>query len=214
MTLPRYRMVFAAVTMFVAIQALAADSVDPMATRLDHVIDRAIAEQRLVGAVIIVAKDGKTVYQRTAGFSDREAGRPMDQTAIFRLASMTKPIVSSAVMVLVHQGKLKLDDPVTKWLPDFQPKLPNGQKPIITIAQLLTHTAGLAYHSSPKTGGRSKLALDPDAPNLSMDERLRRIGRIELAFHTGHAVELLICDRRVGRSDLESYRPTVRRCGQ
>jgi CubicO group peptidase (beta-lactamase class C family) len=178
-------MVFAAVTMLLGIQAVAADSVDPMATRLDHVIDRAIAEQRLVGAVIIVAKDGKTVYHRAAGFSDREAGRPMDQTAIFRLASMTKPIVSSAVMVLVHQGKLTLYDPVTKWLPNFRPQLPNGQKPIITIAQLLTHTAGLAYHSSPKTGRATKVALDADAPSLSMDERLRRIGSVELLSTPG-----------------------------
>ncbi|WP_395854466.1 serine hydrolase domain-containing protein [Cystobacter fuscus] len=69
----------------------------------------------------------------------------MREDAVFRLASVSKPLVSAAAMALVDQGKLGLEDPVTKWLPTFRPKLADGREPVITVRQLLTHTAGLDY---------------------------------------------------------------------
>src|SRR5262245_12756892 len=95
-------------------------------SRVDAAIDRAITEQRIVGAVVLVSHDGQLVYQRAAGFANRESRRPMLVTTVFRLSSVTKPIVSAAALALIDQGKLSLDDPVTKWLPDFRPKLANG----------------------------------------------------------------------------------------
>src|SRR6185369_8490932 len=112
---------------------------------LDQVIDDAIATGRLAGVVLLVLRHGRPLYQRAAGFADREAGRVLQPDAIFRLASLTKPIVTAAAMRLVEQGQLQLDAPVTRYLPDFRPRLADGSVPVITIHQLLTHTAGLGY---------------------------------------------------------------------
>src|SRR5690349_18077060 len=89
------------------------------APTLDAVTDRAIAEGQIVGAVVLVAEDGQLVYHRAAGLADREAGTPIREESIFRLASMTKPVVSAATLALVEQGRLRLDDPVTRYLPEF-----------------------------------------------------------------------------------------------
>ena len=62
---------------------------------VDSAIDRALAEQRIVGTVVLVARDGETVYRRAAGLADRESGTPMREHAVFRLASLTKPIVTA-----------------------------------------------------------------------------------------------------------------------
>src|SRR5215467_11878837 len=113
--------------------------------RLDSVIDSAIAEKRIVGAVVLVARDGKVIYHRAAGLADREAGTPMADDTMFNYSSLTKPIVTAAAMKLIEQGRIGLDDPVTKWLPDFRPKLLHGSVATITVRQLLTHTAGLSY---------------------------------------------------------------------
>jgi CubicO group peptidase (beta-lactamase class C family) len=117
----------------------------PLADRLNLVIDSALARNRIVGTTILVARDGDIVFARAAGFADRENGQPVHADTIFRLASMTKPIVSAATLALVEQGKIHLDDPVTRWLLDFRPALPNGHRPTITVRHLLTHTAGLNY---------------------------------------------------------------------
>ena len=113
----------------------------PLADRLNLVIDGALARNRIVGTTILVARDGDIVFARAAGFADRENGQPVHADTIFRLASMTKPIVSAATLVLVEQGKIHLDDPVTRWLPDFRPALPNGHRPTITVRHLLADTA-------------------------------------------------------------------------
>src|SRR5262245_1903938 len=111
-----------------------------LAAEADRVIDQALSSRRIVGAVAIIARDAKVVYQRAAGLADREAGRTMRLDTVFRLASLTKPIVSTAAMILIERGQLALDDLVTRWLPSFRPALPNGERPPITVRQLLTHT--------------------------------------------------------------------------
>ncbi len=161
-----------------------------LAARIDKVLDQAIAEQRLVGVVVLVARDGKLAYHRAAGLADREAGRPMTEDAVFRFSSVTKPFVSVALMRLVEQGKIGLDDPVTKYLPDFRPKLAEGTTPVITISQLLDHTAGLTYglaegpsHPYHTLGVSDGL----DQSGLSLDENVHRIGQAPLAFAPGSA---------------------------
>ncbi|MCA3643750.1 MAG: beta-lactamase family protein, partial [Methylobacterium sp.] len=82
-------------------------STDPaLAERIDAVLSRQLDTQRLVGAVVLVARDGELVYRRAAGFADRESRTPMREDTLFRLASVTKPIVSAAAMTLVAQHKL------------------------------------------------------------------------------------------------------------
>jgi CubicO group peptidase (beta-lactamase class C family) len=159
-------------------------------SRIDATIDRAINEQRLVGAVVLVSHDGKLVYQRAAGLADRETKRPMQISTVFRLSSVSKPIVSAAALVLVDRGKLSLTDPVTKWLPDFNPKLASGEAPTITVRQLLTHTSGLGY----RFGEKPHTAYDEagvsdgfDELRISLNENLRRLGTAPLFSRPGEA---------------------------
>lgn len=157
--------------------------------RLDAVIDRAVADQRIVGAVVLVAQDGQNAYCRAAGFADREAGRPMTTDTIFRMSSLTKPIVTAAALALIEDGVLGFDDPVTRWLPDFKPKLA-GEAPTITIRQLLTHTAGLSYgFMQPDDGPYLKLGVSDgmDQPGLGFDEEFRRVVEAGLFYPPGAA---------------------------
>jgi CubicO group peptidase (beta-lactamase class C family) len=118
------------------------------------VIDGAIKKKRIVGTMVLVSCEDRVVYQRAAGFADREAQHPMHEDEIFRIASMSKTIVSVAALALVEQGWLGLDDPVHQWIPAFRPKLPDGREPVITIRQLLTYTAGLSYGFLEPANGR------------------------------------------------------------
>ena len=159
-----------------------------LARRLDAVLETALREERIVGAVLLVQQDGATVYRRGVGFADREARRPMRADAIFRLASVTKPIVTLAALRLVDQGRLRLDDPVTRWLPDFRPALPDGSTPLITVHQLLTHTAGLDNPGAqPPDGPYHRLGVSDglDRDGVSLAENLRRIAAAPLAFAPG-----------------------------
>ncbi|UGV26706.1 class A beta-lactamase-related serine hydrolase [Rhodopseudomonas boonkerdii] len=181
--------VIAIASLTLAAAATTAPSVDPgMTARLDQAIDRAIVSKRIVGTVVLVARDGEIIYRRAAGFADREATAPMSEDMIFRLASISKPVVSTAFMRLVEEKRIGLDDPVTKWLPDFRPRLANGETPAITLRQLLTHTSGLSYRFLEPKGGvyhRLNVSDGLDQPGLSLDENLRRLGQAPLAFRPG-----------------------------
>lgn len=112
--------------------------------RIDTAIARAIDEKRIVGSVVIVRRHGELAYEGAHGLADREAGRPMTVDTIFRLSSLTKPIVAATILALIDAGKLGLDAAITDYLPEFRPRLPDGTAPDITIRQLLTHTSGLS----------------------------------------------------------------------
>ncbi len=112
---------------------------EALQVRLNTVIDRALAEQRVVGTVVIVMHEGAIIYRRAAGFQDRDAAVPMAENTIFRLASCSKTIVSAAALALLDRGRLTLDDPVTRWLGSFRPRLADGRPAQITLRQLLTH---------------------------------------------------------------------------
>ncbi|MBW6420487.1 beta-lactamase family protein [Rhizobium sp. XQZ8] len=154
---------------------------------IDDVVDAAISSKKLVGTVVLMAKDGEIVYRRAAGMADREAGLPMREDTIFRLASVTKPIVTAATMRLIEQGRIGLDDPVTKWLPDFRPKLADGSEPTILIRHLLTHTSGLSYSFEAEDGpyARAGVSDGVDQPGLPLAENLKRIASVPLAFAPG-----------------------------
>ena len=158
--------------------------------RIDAAIDHAITEQRLVGAVVLVSHDGKLVYQRAVGLADREAKRPMQISTVFRLSSVSKPIVSAAALALIDQGKLSLDDPVTKWLPDFRPKLASGEAPTITVRQLLTHTSGLGYKFAEKPGSaydKAGVSDGFDELRTSLNENLQRLATAPLFSRPGES---------------------------
>lgn len=161
---------------------------DAFGGRVDQVVDRAVEEGRIVGAVILVARRGEMLYSRAAGFADREAKKPMAPDAIFRLASVTKPVVATAALALVEAGDIGLDDPTTKFMPEFRPKLGDGSEPVITIRHLLTHTAGLDYGFRQPADGPYLLADVSDGldqPGLSMAENLSRIASVPLSCAPG-----------------------------
>jgi CubicO group peptidase (beta-lactamase class C family) len=168
----------------------AAELPDAARARIDAVIEQAIAEKRLVGAVVLVSRDGKLVYQSASGLADRESKRPMQIDSVFRLSSVSKPIVSAAALALVDQRKLSLDDPVTKWLPEFRPKLVSGEAPTITVRQLLTHTSGLGYKFAEKPGTayyQARVSDGFDELRVSLDENLRRLATAPLFNRPGEA---------------------------
>jgi CubicO group peptidase (beta-lactamase class C family) len=154
--------------------------------RVDLAIEQSLAKQRIVGTVVFIASDGDVIHRVAAGSDDREAGRPMRQDAIFRLASITKSITTAAAMALIEQGRLSLDDTVTRWIPEFRPKLPLGGEAVITVRHLLTHTAGLSYGLFQAADGpyrRTGVSDGLDQPGLTMIEELSRLASVPL-FHT------------------------------
>ena len=156
---------------------------------LDAIIDRALRDQRIVGAVVLTAQEGRATYSRAAGLADREAGRHMALDSILRLSSLTKPIVTAAALALVEDGTLSLDDTAERWLPDFRPKL-GSEAPPITVRQLLTHTAGLSYgFMQPADGPYLKLGVSDgmDQPGLGFEAELARIVQAGLFFPPGAA---------------------------
>ncbi|MGE7611956.1 MULTISPECIES: serine hydrolase domain-containing protein [unclassified Paenibacillus] len=156
--------------------------------RIDEVIDRTLADKRLVGAVIKVAIDGELVYSRAAGLADREMSRLMQEDALFRLASVSKPIVSTAALVLVAQGRLQLDDRVDRWLPEFRPRLQNGEFATLTIRHLMTHTAGLSYRFFQEENGSYQSAGVSDGMDqsgITLEENLRRLASVPLLYTPG-----------------------------
>ncbi|TJV06877.1 MAG: beta-lactamase family protein [Mesorhizobium sp.] len=156
--------------------------------RVDQVVDRAIEDGRIVGAMILVARRGEILYSRAAGHADRETNIPMTADAIFRLSSVTKPVVATAALALVEANVIRLDDPISKYIPEFRPKLADGSEPVITIRQLLTHTAGLSYGFRQPADGpyhRAGVSDGLDQPGLSMADNLDRIASVPLSYMPG-----------------------------
>ncbi len=107
-------------------------------------LQRWVGEKRLPGGIVLAARDGKVVFHHAVGHADVEAGRRMTPETPVMVASMTKPITATAVMMLAEQGKLSIDDPVHTYLPAFKDqKVYGGGTATITIQQLLCHTSGM-----------------------------------------------------------------------
>ena len=130
--------------------------------RLSAAMKRAVDEEKLPGVVTIVARKGKVVHYESVGRLDRESNVPMPKDAIFRIASMSKAITTVAAMMLTEEGKLLLDDPVSRFIPAFKkttvmtgaassgPEVPSvPARREITIRDLMTHTAGISYGTGP-----------------------------------------------------------------
>lgn len=158
---------------------------------IDTVVQQALDERRLVGAVVLVAREGALVYRKAAGLADRESRRPMAVDTVFRLASVSKPIVSAAALVLAARGKIALDDGIDRWLPEFRPRQADGRVPRITIRQLLSHTAGLGYRflEADEHGPYAQAGVSDgmDDIGIDLDENLRRIASVPLLYEPGTA---------------------------
>lgn len=128
--------------------------------RVDDLSNRLIANKEVAGSNVLLIKDGKTVYNKAFGYADVATKQPMQTNQIFRIASQTKAITSIGVMMLWEEGKFLLDDPISKYIPEFKtPKVLDKFNPTdssytavpaqreITIRDLLRHTSGIGYPS-------------------------------------------------------------------
>jgi CubicO group peptidase (beta-lactamase class C family) len=165
----------------------------------------------LSGFVTLIWRKGEVAQVLTIGQRDIEAGLPMTRDTLFRIASMTKPVTSIAALMLWEEGKLRLEDPITKWLPEFAGMvvLKDAAGPVddsypapreITVEDLMTHRAGLAYAftSVGPIGQLHEETLGPPlGGSMTPDEWLKRLGTLPLSyppgerFHYSHATEVL-----------------------
>lgn len=124
--------------------------------RIDEVFSAYTTDNKLPGSVILVSRKGKVAYYKAFGYRDIESKSAMDKEVIFRIASQTKAIVSTGIMILQEEGKLLIQEPLSKYLPEFKEtlvaelKTEGGYEVVkakrqITIRDLLTHTAGIGY---------------------------------------------------------------------
>ena len=192
--------------------------------RIGAVFKKEADDGRLPGAVIAVARKGKLVYFEGFGYQDKAAGVPMAKDSIFRIYSMTKPLVSVAAMILVEDGRMQLADPISKFLPEFaKPQVSVASKndagnetyeivPAarpITVQDLLRHTAGLAYGeltTNPavkeayakaslfKPGG-----IEFEARDMTPQEEVDRLAAIPLVHQPGTTFEYSLASDLLGR---------------
>ena len=134
-----------------------------------------VARHKIAGAVTAVATERRTVHLGAVGKADIKSGRGMTTDSIFRIASMTKPITATGLMILHSEGKLSIDDPIEKFIPSFKgKKFKDGRPaPAVTIRDMLTHTAGLSRPPS------------SDFQSKTLEEIVDGIGKSFLAFEPG-----------------------------
>ena len=181
--------------------------------RISRVFRDDVAKGTIPGAILLIARDGKIAYYETFGTLNPETKTPMSKDAIFRIYSMTKPIVSVAAMMLVEEGKLTLSDPVSKYIPAFKDvkvgveKAGADGKPTlelvaprrpVTVQDLLRHSAGLTYGvfgtGLVKQQYQDAKVFDGDPDNAEFAER---IAKLPLMFQPGttweysHATDIL-----------------------
>ncbi|HEX5074896.1 MAG TPA: serine hydrolase domain-containing protein [Gemmatimonadaceae bacterium] len=182
--------------------------------RVDEYLQREVDSSRIAGAVGLVLRDGKVVYERAVGWADKESGRRMPTDAMFRIASQTKALTSIAVMMLFEEGKLALGDPVSRFIPAYARTtvMVNGEvvpaKRRITIRDLLTHTAGISYGTDSAVAmlyqekglgpaaGWGWYTADKDEPVCSTMERLASLPFVRQpgeAWVYGYNTDILGC---------------------
>ena len=168
--------------------------------RVTAAMDRAIARGDIAGAVALVYRHGTIAYVSARGFQDKEAGTPMQRNTIFALASMTKPITAVAVMMLVEEGKLRLDEPLDRLLPELAKRtvLKDPTGPLsdvresprpITVRDLLTYRMGIGstgYAGIPESAPIAKaLGLVQTGPAQTGDDYMKRLGALPLITAPG-----------------------------
>lgn len=139
----------------------------------------AVERGDLVGAVLLVARNGKIVLHEAIGSRNHEAGLPMEKNTMFRMASNTKPVVATGAAILVERGKLSYADPVRKHIPSFD----NYRSGFITLHHLLSHTSGMRINTLFLQPYLEKSAEHPDAPSLRLEAA--RFGGVGAAVAPG-----------------------------
>jgi CubicO group peptidase (beta-lactamase class C family) len=183
--------------------------------RIHAAMQRYVDRGEVAGAVTLVSRRGRVVHLDSVGYRDAEAKAPMTDDTVFRIASMTKPIASVALMMLYEEGHFLLSDPVEKWLPEFANMkvvqvAPPGERvetPFttvparrpITIKHLLTHTAGLPNAYRGMTQQEYLKVTARRNANETMADTLGRVAKLPLNFQPGEAWEYGPATDVVGR---------------
>lgn len=172
-------------------------------SRIDKMIDEFIASKRIPGAVVLIARNGKIAYHKAYGVADVETRTPLKKDDIFRIASQSKAIASLAVMMLWEEGKFSLDDPLSKYIPEYKnPQVlatfsmadssytTQPGKGEITIRQLLTHTSGIDYAAigSPEFKAIYAKAGIPSGigtHDAVLSEKMKALGKLPLKHNPG-----------------------------
>ncbi len=124
-------------------------------------MDEFVASHEVAGAVTLVATRDGVAQLEAVGKANLETGQAMKPDAIFWIASMTKPITATGIMILQQEGKLSVDDPVAKYIPELATlKGRDGKPAIVTLKHLLTHTSGMMLDADPKTAREAKTLSD------------------------------------------------------
>jgi CubicO group peptidase (beta-lactamase class C family) len=184
-------------------------------TRLTIDFQKEVADQKLPGAVMLIARKGKLAYATALGVRDPKSADPMRTDTIFRIYSMTKPMVSVAAMILVEDGKLQLLDPVSRWLPSFKDMTVSTSsgdvavQRVMTVHDLLRHTAGLPYGELTQNAAvKDALAraglykpgvIDFDVRDMTGAEQVERLARIPLLYQPGTTWEYSLASDVLGR---------------
>jgi CubicO group peptidase (beta-lactamase class C family) len=182
---------------------LSAQVSDVRLTRIDNMINQAVDSGWIAGAVGFIARDGKIVYNKAFGMSDVEKKTVMHTDDIFRIASQTKAITSVAVMMLFEEGKFLLDDPISKYIPEFANPVVLDKfnekdstyttvkaNREITIRDLLTHTSGIDYAGigSPHMNAIYAKAGIPTgfvSEKIVLGDKIRKLGKLPLVHQPG-----------------------------
>jgi CubicO group peptidase (beta-lactamase class C family) len=181
--------------------------------RIAAAVQKGIDDKRIAGAVSMVVRRGQVAWFDARGMADREAGKAMERDAIFRICSMSKPITSTAVMMLYEEGKFLLEDPVSKYLPEFRnPKVlvkPAAGQPYsipaaqeITIRDLLRHTSGLTYNWNADLGqmySDANVASGLLQYDGTIGDSVRRLAGVPLLFNPGDRWEYSLSVDVLGR---------------
>ncbi len=178
--------------------------------RLGAWVRAEVEANRIPGAVVAIGRGGKLAYHEAFGFRDRDARAPMPADAVFRIASMTKPIASLALMMLMEEGRVMLWHPVSRYLPEFKDaKVGTERAPAqreMTVLDLLRHTAGLTYGALPVAGGAAanpvQLAYTEakvSDPDQSAESFISRLAAQPLMFQPGTHWEYSHATDVVGR---------------
>lgn len=169
---------------------LAQDRLNRITRHLQDDVERG----HLAGAIGVVARRGRIAYWETVGLADKESGAPLRDDTIFRIYSMTKPVVGVALMTLYEEGKFSLDDPVKKHLPELGGMLvADGEQDVparrkMTVQDLMRHTSGMIYGSrGPSRVERLWAEADLLGGNRSIDDFIRKLAKLPLRHHPGEA---------------------------
>ncbi len=161
--------------------------------RLTQVMQEDVDKGYIAGSIGVILRRGKIAYWENVGMADREAGRAMHDDAIFRIYSMTKPIVGVALMTLYEEGKFALGDPVKRYIPELGglPVMEDGKevpaKREITVQDLMRHTAGMSYGGGNHPVDKRYRELNVMGDNRSVDDFIQKLAKAPLKFHPGSA---------------------------